>query len=135
MPRMFVEHTTGLHPLLVAMDQGRTPTATLDRLAATLPETTQVPVSLTLDPQLDADDVVANLPPLPYRIWRDGPLPGSDRSTTLVHLARLCAEADMSNGDTMAVLMSADYSWGKSFMDRGDAGATILHRIVEKAYS
>jgi len=67
-------------------------------------------------------------------VWRDGPLPGSDRSTTLVHLARLCAEQDLPPQETLQILTSADRRWGKDFMDRGAAGEGIIQRIISKAY-
>jgi hypothetical protein len=140
-PRMFVEHTNYLTAepidplgrLLTAMDGCRTPSAVLERLAATMPEAHRS-VSVHARDAGDVEGVVANLSGLAYRIWRDGPLPGSDRSTTLVHLARLCAAEDVPPMDAMAVLISADYRWGKDFMDRGAAGEAILERIVEKAY-
>jgi hypothetical protein len=78
---------------------------------------------------------VDNLQGLAYTIWRDGPLPGSDRSTILVHLARLLAEQDMHPQDALAVLADADRRWGKGFLDRGSAGELIMRRIIDKAYA
>jgi hypothetical protein len=140
-PRMMVAHTSFLPEgddplcrLLGAMTAYRTPTMTLERLAATLPEPEVRSVAIS-DPPSDTEGVVANLHGLAYTIWRDGPLPGSDRSTALVHLARLCAEQDLRPAETLAVLISADARWGKDFMDRGPQGEAIIQRIIDMAYS
>jgi hypothetical protein len=139
-PRMFVAHTDyltrqgdPLDALLHAMDGCRTPTLILEGLAACLPETART-VSVDLDDLADIEGVVANLSGLAYRIWRDGPLPGSDRSNTMVSLARLCAEQDLPPQQCLSVLVSADRRWGKDFMDRGVAGEAIIERIIDKAY-
>jgi hypothetical protein len=135
-PRMMVAHTDyGTFPrLLTAMDGSRTPTVILERLAASLPEPT-VRVDVNTEAGLEVEDILPSLGGLAYRIWRDGPLPGSDRSTTMVHLARLCAEQDLPTDRTYALLASADVRWGKDFLDRGEAGQLLLARIIEKAYT
>lgn len=70
--------------------------------------------------------------PLARKIMREGPLEHSDRSTTLVRLAHLCREDDLSPDDAYAVLQSADLSWGK-FHARAD-GERRLQNMVEHAY-
>jgi hypothetical protein len=140
-PRMFVEHTSFLTPtggdplfgLLLAMDSHRTPVETLTDLAVLTPEPSRG-VQVDWEADADLEGVLGRLDGLSYRIWRDGPLSGSDRSTTLVHLARLCASGDLPPQDTLAVLVSADRRWGKDFLDRGSPGEAIIERIVALAY-
>jgi len=140
-PRMMVAHTNylanergdPLDQLFIHMNGSRTPTVLLARLASTLPEPAAPSTVFDRVPG-DAADAVTKLGGLPYILWRDGPLPGSDRSTTLVHLARLCAEQELPPQDTLTILASADRRWGKDFLDRGATGQAIIERIIEKAY-
>ena len=142
-PRMFVEHTNyltrtsgdPLHSMFIHMNGSRTPTVILARLAELVPAPSEHRTNLDFDGDLAYAEVSTRLSGLAYRIYRDGPLPGSDRSTTLVHLARLCAEQEMPQQDTLAVLVAADHRWGKDFMDRGATGAGIIERIIAKAYA
>lgn len=70
-----------------------------------------------------------------YTIWRDGPLPGSDRSGTLAHLAHLCREGGLTLDEAYAVIASADWRWGK-FQPAGRADAEQqLLAIVERAFA
>jgi len=138
-PRMMVAHTQYLTAqrgdplprLLFTMNETRAPTLTLARVAELVREPAR---TIRVDVGGDVEDVVTRLGGLPYIVWRDGPLPGSDRSTTLVHLARLCAEQDLPPADTAAVVASADRRWGKDFLDRGATGEAIIQRIISKAY-
>ena len=57
-----------------------------------------------------------------YRLWRDGPRYGHDRSTTLYQLAHRLHEADVEPSVALGVVASADQRWGKRFADRGPAG-------------
>jgi hypothetical protein len=73
------------------------------------------------------------LPPLAFIIWRDGPLGGHDRSSTLAHLSHLMAEGGIPVDSAMTLLIDADRRWGK-FAGREDA-TEQLSRILSKAYS
>ena len=117
------------------MEADRVPHEALHELAALVPSSQPVDISVDWQAGLEVEPLVRQLGGLAYRIWRDGPLYGSDRSTTLVHLTRLCAEQEFTIDQSMAVLRSADDRWGKGFMQRGEAGREILERIVAKAYS
>lgn len=142
-PRMFTDHLSYLHdfpgdplrPLLEHMDATRASTPALTELAELLP--VPQPTSQAVDMQggVYEDEVMPELRGLAYVIWRDGPLPGSDRSTILVHLARLLAEDDVPPQTAFAILASADRRWGKSFLDRGATGEQIMQRIIDKAYA
>jgi hypothetical protein len=134
-PRRFLEHEGPLLELLEDMERYRTPGTVLAEVAALSPEPLPVAVSVDVEADTDLEEVVQRLPRTAHLIWRDGPLPGSDRSTVLVHLARLCAETELPPDETFAVLASADRRWGKDFLDRGEAGVAILQRIITKAYA
>jgi len=140
-PRMMVAHTQylsnergdPLQQLFIHMNGARTPLVLLARVAELYREPERsTPVAFDVDDSVD--QVVTKLEGLPYTLWRDGPLPGSDRSTTFVHLARLCAEQGLPPQETLQVLTSADRRWGKDFLDRGSTGEAIIQRIISKAY-
>lgn len=64
--------------------------------------------------------------------WHDGPLPGRDRSNTLVRLAHLCEQSNLSASETFAILKNADLRWGK-FHLRED-GETQIMKITHHVY-
>lgn len=84
------------------------------------------------EPSGPVKELSRQLPGLPFKIWRDGPLEGRDRSNTLQRFAHLCAEADIGVSDAFALLADADQRWGK-FSDRPD-GESHLRRMIEVAY-
>ena len=134
--RMFVECSAwpSLADFLDEMDHNRASVDALAMLATFVPEARPTSVRVNFEAGLEVEDVVAQLGGLAYRIWRDGPLAGSDRSTTLVHLAHLMAQQGVPPQSATAVLVSADDRWGKAFIERGDPGERIIERIVSKAY-
>jgi hypothetical protein len=73
------------------------------------------------------------LTPLGRTIFRDGPIVGRDRSTTLTHLAHECRKANLAPQDAMMILEDADTRWGK-YMMRGEAGRKELLKLLERAY-
>lgn len=83
---------------------------------------------------LEVEPILKYLDGKTYTIWKDGPLPGSDRSTTLARLAHLCAEQGMPATHTFAIIKSADVRWGGKFANRAD-GLEQMARIVENAYT
>ena len=88
---------------------------------------------VVVDRRIELDEaLVRRLPGLAHRIFRDGPLPGRDRSGTLQRLAFLCAEAGFEPAETLAVVTDADRRWGK-FHGRPD-GERHLHAIVTYAH-
>ena len=120
---------------LYMMNEYRASVAVLEQLAQLLPPPQVGDITVDLQAGLEVEDVVSRLGGLAYRIWHDGPLPGSDRSTTLVHLAKLAAEGGLTPDETMAIVRSADDRWGKDFISRGEAGVDILTKIVSAAHS
>ena len=86
------------------------------------------------DAGLEAQPIVRHLPGLAYTIWRDGPLQGKDRSSTLTHLAHLCAEHNITPKEAFVVVKSADERHGRKFAERAD-GEEQIAKIVTHAYS
>lgn len=73
------------------------------------------------------------LTPLGRTIFKDGPIVGRDRSTTLAHLAHECRKANLAPEDAMMLLEDADTRWGK-YLIRGEAGKRELIKLLERAY-
>lgn len=92
--------------------------------------------SWTVDPHagMAAEPTVRKLNALGYTIWRDGPLPGSDRSSTLAHLAHICNECGLSVDEAFVVVRSADERHGRKFADREDGDGRIAE-MVEATYA
>lgn len=65
-------------------------------------------------------------------IWWHGPLPGSDRSNTLVRLAHLMREHGTPINHAFNLLVGADRRWGK-FHGRADC-VEQLTKIIEDCY-
>jgi hypothetical protein len=81
----------------------------------------------------DLDDALRSTNALARVIWRDGPLPGQDRSSALMRLAHVCCTSGVTPSMCRAIVVSADQRWGKYHM-RGDAGQREIDKIVERAY-
>lgn len=93
-------------------------------------------------PQRKSFDVVANVgvmdalsrvTPIVAKIWREGPLEGVDRSTTLARMCHLMREANTPVSHAFALLVDADKRWGK-FHLRPD-GELHLRNMLEASYS
>ena len=92
--------------------------------------------SITFNSKVDplAVDVVRTmLPPLPLKIFMDGPMQHQDRSTTLVNLAHQLRKNDFSAELCYSIVRMADLRWGK-FHTRED-GELHLTKIVENVYA
>jgi hypothetical protein len=83
---------------------------------------------------LEAEPIIRKLNALGYTIWRDGPLPGSDRSSTLAHLSHLCQESGLTVDEAFTVVRSADERHGRKFADREDGDERIAE-MCERAYA
>lgn len=84
-------------------------------------------------PPEDVKAVLTGVGPLSYRIWKEGPLEGRDRSNTLAKLAYRLADDGVAMPAAFSVVKDADRRWGK-FFDRPDCDEQIMG-IVERAYS
>jgi len=94
------------------------------------PATVQVDVGA---PTSDMTAAAQMLTPLGKVIWRDGPLEGRDRSTTLQHLCHESHKAQLQPADALMLLKDADQRWGK-YSTRGEAGQMELLKLVQRAY-
>jgi len=88
-----------------------------------------------VDTSVAAPGIVAKLRGLPRTIWDEGPLPGSDRSSTLAHLAHLCREQNLTLQEAYSVVCSADLRWGKFQPEGRDDAFEQLTAIAERAYA
>lgn len=70
--------------------------------------------------------------PYSYKMWENGPLDGSDRSSTLVRLADRLRKDGMRPDEVLNALVDADKRWGK-FYSRDD-GVHQLELIVMKVF-
>ena len=59
------------------------------------------------------DEAMQLLSPLGKVIWRDGPLSGKDRSSTLAKLGHETVRSGLNPSQTKIVLRTADQRWGK----------------------
>lgn len=117
--------------LSAAMSQRVTPDTIADLATYYIPPTAVA--REVLAPTNDMTEAARLLTPLGRTIWREGPLEGRDRSTTLAHLAHECAKAGLSIGDSMMLLEDADTRWGK-YLIRGEHGRIELEKLVHRAF-
>lgn len=93
----------------------------------------QIDLSGVLPPTGSIVEIARILTPLGRAIFRDGPLEGRDRSTTLTHLAHECRKASLNPTDALMILEDADLRWGK-YLKRGLSGQQELLKLLERAY-
>jgi len=73
------------------------------------------------------------LSPLGKVIWRDGPLPGKDRSSTLAKLGHESVRSGCNASQTKVVLTTADKRWGKYHMRAN--GDIEIDKLVGRVHS
>jgi hypothetical protein len=119
--------------ILYLDEHGRSPAAAIaDTAKLWTPPVTQRELALDVDAGLEVENILPMLDGLAFTMWRDGPLEGSDRSSTLAHLSHLLVE-QLRPSAALAVLLSADLRWGK-FHDKGDTRPLVdmIERAVAK---
>ena len=79
------------------------------------------------------DEAMQILSPLGKVIWRDGPLAGKDRSSTLAKLGHETVRSGLNPSQTKIVLMTADKRWGKYHL-RHD-GELEIDKLVVRVHS
>lgn len=114
-----------------ALDHRVTPDVVANLADYYIPPAT-VKVEVTA-PSQDMATAARTLTPLGRTIFRNGPIEGRDRSTTLAHLAHECFKSSLPPADALMILEDADLRWGKYLM-RGEAGMTELLKLVQRAY-
>ena len=138
-PRRVVDTAVGRHVFLTLEDFLRRALAsrvTPDQIAEVASYYTppQAPEFEALPELGDVGVAASMLTPLGKVIYRDGPIEGRDRSTTLTHLAHECHKAGLAPGDALKVLEAADWKWGKKYVLRRDGGVQELTKLVVRAY-
>lgn len=111
----------------------RTPVETIERIAALYVVPVVARVVIDSGEDITETEAMLLLGPLGKVIWRDGPLPGRDRSGTLVKLGYECVKNGLTPTQTQAVLVGADRRWGK-YMERAD-GLLEIDKIVTRVHS
>ena len=79
------------------------------------------------------DEAMTVLSPLGKVIWRDGPLQGRDRSSTLAKLGHECVRAGLNPSQTKTVLRTADQRWGKYHLRHN--GDIEIDKLVFRVHS
>ena len=112
----------------------RTPQETIQRIASMYQPPKQTAV-VNNDYVYDAtlDEAMQILSPLGKVIWRDGPLAGKDRSSTLAKLGHETVRSGLNPSQTKIVLMTADKRWGKYHL-RHD-GELEIDKLVVRVHS
>lgn len=94
------------------------------------PPAKPVEIELCTDEELKV--LTDKLDGLAWTVFQEGPLEGSDRSNALARLAHMCADCELTPGETLRLMLDADARWGK-FSDREDCEEQ-LQRLVTNAY-
>lgn len=117
-----------------AMDN-RTPSALIQRIAAMYVPPSETPTIINYEQEYDAtlSEAMELLSPLGKVIWRDGPLEGKDRSTTLAKLGHESVRSGLNPSQTKTVLKTADKRWGKYHL-RND-GDLEIDKLVVRVHS
>ena len=111
--------------------ESRVDESTLDTLANMWKPPTRMHV-MSMETNEDVRSILRRVGPIPYVIWRDGPMEGSDRSSALFRLACNMRDSNITPADALAVIRSADSRWGKFYL-RADGEAEML-KLVERCY-
>jgi hypothetical protein len=111
----------------------RTPKDVIERLAGYYkPPTPSHTFNTDYVPCESLDDAKKNLSPLGKVIWRDGPLQGRDRSSTLAKLGHECVRSGLNPSETRIILVDADRRWGKYHMRTN--GELEIDKLVSRVY-
>lgn len=111
--------------------KSRTDPAKITELAKLYVPPPQQHIVLDFGTTESLDDALRVANPMIRTIWRDGPLPNKDRSSTLMFLAYACQEAGMTPSMCHVVISDADRRWGK-YTSKGQLEE--LDKIVSRAF-
>lgn len=78
-------------------------------------------------------DALKALSPLGKVIWRDGPLPERDRSSTLTKLAYECVKSGMNPSESKVLVADADRRWGKYHLRAN--GDLEIDKLIVRVFS
>lgn len=68
-----------------------------------------------------------------WTIYKDGPLPGGDRSGTMLRFVAEAKDSGLTPDEAYTLLVDIDGRWGKHYLDR-PRGEELLHGIVDRVY-
>lgn len=111
----------------------KTPANIISELAKLWQEPVAQHTVLDMSQSVSVKEALAQLSPLGKVIWRDGPLPTKDRSTTLARLGHECVRSCMSPSETKIVLADADKRWGKYHLRSN--GELEIDKLVVRVFS
>jgi len=111
----------------------RTPRQLIADLAKLWKEPTTTPAVIDMSQSVSVKEALTQLSPLGKVIWRDGPLPTKDRSTTLARLGHECVRSCMSPSETKIILADADRRWGKYHLRPN--GEIEIDKLVVRVFS
>jgi hypothetical protein len=105
---------------------------TIARLASYYQPPAVVPTVVAHDSDETLPDAMKHLSPLGRVIWRDGPLPSRDRSSTLAKLGHECVRSGLNPSETRLVLVDADRRWGKYHLRIN--GEFEIDKLVQRVF-
>lgn len=111
----------------------KTPANIISHLAKLWQEPVAQHTVLDMSQSVSVKEALMQLSPLGKVIWRDGPLPTKDRSTTLARLGHECVRSCMSPSETKIVLVDADKRWGKYHLRSN--GELEIDKLVVRVFS
>lgn len=97
-----------------------------------VPPTAQREVEIDHDIEEDVARLLDIASPIVRQVWHHGPLPGADRSGTLMRLTAKCRDCGLNESQAYRLLYTADVRWGK-YVDQGRDGE--LDKIVASVFS
>jgi hypothetical protein len=117
-----------------AMDN-RVPAERIQQIASMYvpPSDTPIVVADYNDYDATLPDAMESLSPLGKVIWRDGPLAGKDRSTTLAKLGHECVRSGLNPSQTKTIVRTADKRWGKYHLRPN--GELEIDKLVVRVHS
>lgn len=110
--------------------KNRIPASRVEELAAAY-RPPPPPKQIIAPPSGSLDDAMWKLPTSGRAMFRDGPLPGRDRSSTLARLVHICYESGLPRVDAQELLFDADRRWGKYQARNNEAE---LFKLLERVY-
>lgn len=117
-----------------AMDN-RVPSERIQQIASMYIPPSETATVINCEQEYDATlpEAMELLSPLGKVIWRDGPLAGKDRSTTLAKLGHECVRSGLNPSQTKTVVRTADKRWGKYHLRPN--GELEIDKLVVRVHS
>ncbi len=111
----------------------RTSTELIAQIASMWKEPERTTATVIYETAPSVKEALANLSPLGKVIWRDGPLEGRDRSSTLTKLGHECVRSGLDPSCTKVIVTDADLRWGKYHMRPN--GEYEIDKLVVRVFS